>query len=79
MHSDAFYVWPHESGNTREFERPDLDSRKNNGLRMSGLVRGVNDEALSAGVVMHGTCYNDYVLSQGKWVIHIRGRFAVNT
>jgi hypothetical protein len=45
---------------------PDLDGRGNNGMRMSGMSRGVNDEAMSSGVVMHGANYNGASGNMGR-------------
>lgn len=47
-------------------EWPYLDSNNNNGLRMEGLTPGVNDEAMSSGVVMHGAWYNDVSNIMGR-------------
>jgi hypothetical protein len=47
-------------------EWPNLDRNGNNGLRMEGLSPGVNDEAMSSGVVMHGAWYNDVSATMGR-------------
>ena len=50
----------------RQKKWPDLNSSGNNGMRMDGLTPGVNDEALSRGVVMHGAWYNSCAETMGR-------------
>lgn len=47
-------------------EWPYLNDQKANGMRMHGLSPGVNDEAYSSGVVMHGAWYNDLASIMGR-------------
>ncbi len=53
-------------GGRSVLEWPNLDSNGNNGLRMRGLSPGVNDEALTQGVIMHGAWYNDVAATMGR-------------